>query len=71
MTHITDQPIPHKIDNCNTCFGVLGTSSCLFPTKKNEKFLATLDANGNIIDLCCEQCQQELMDSQEDMDNCF
>lgn len=48
---------------CNTCgceFDV--DPDCIRSTLKNQRFGATLDDDGNVIQECCEACQQELCD---------
>lgn len=52
---------------CNTCgceFDV--DPDCLRSTLKNRHFAATLDANGAVVQECCESCQQDIYDSMKD-----
>ncbi|MGH7239781.1 MAG: hypothetical protein ACREHG_06900 [Candidatus Saccharimonadales bacterium] len=56
-------------NTCNTCgceFDV--DPDCLRSTLKNQRFAATLGDAGNIVQECCESCQQEIFESLEDAD---
>lgn len=54
-------------NHCNTCGCEFGMGpDCLRATLKNQRFGATLDEHGNVIQECCEQCQQELVDSLDE-----
>lgn len=53
---------------CNTCGCEFDDPDCLRATLKNRSFGATLDEKNNVIQECCESCQQELYDSVEESD---
>lgn len=56
-----------KADRCNTCGGRMDVDpGCRYASLKNRRFLATLDDDGNVIQECCEACQQEAIDEFED-----
>ena len=55
-----------KFNLCNTCGCNFKTDpDCLRASLKNQRFGATLDDEGNLVQECCEACQQEIYDSVE------
>lgn len=52
-------------DFCNCCGGIFGID-CTWAPASNAKFLATLDEDGNVIQECCDQCQQEAMEEESE-----
>lgn len=52
---------------CNNCAGKFDEEEIagfpvMYQTLKNRRFAATLDDDGNVIQECCEDCAQELME---------
>ena len=55
-------------DTCNTCGCRFDCDADCFHAKlMNQCFGATLDADGNVLQECCELCQQDLYDSVVDI----
>ena len=54
------------INKCNTCGCEFDTDpGCVRSTLKNCAFGATRDELGNVIQECCEACQQEIYEAVE------
>ena len=49
-------------EHCNTCNLELDSDGCFYQSLKDKRFLATLDKDNNVIQECCNQCAQDLID---------
>lgn len=49
------------LDHCNNCGGSFSAGEVLHSTLKNRAWAATKDEQGNIIQECCDNRQQEFM----------
>lgn len=67
----TDKRSDNPMDFCNTCFhcwvegdGWSNIDECQRQSLSNRSYLATMK-DGEVIQECCEQCAQEVMDMVE------